>query len=135
MPGRKRPNERRWLLGAVLGASLLLLNMLLTATDREGCEVLRAAGSACSGAPPIVFEVLMAAAGVCVLHSVFRAYRDFFRGDLDRDFAIWAGRGGQQTPLRSAPPAYESTVTEDQVSAHAEVEPEGTEPTLAQRNG
>jgi hypothetical protein len=102
--------------GIVCAVPLLLVPLLLTLLDMEVCELPRMAHASCSSAPAILYEVMIAAGAICLLHSIYRGYRDFVRGDLERDLAVWSGQvlqraRGDQEVAAAQPRADASNAT------------------------
>jgi hypothetical protein len=92
MRSSERPSELRWLKGVACAVPLLLLPLLLVLIDMDVCELPRMARASCSGAPRVLYEVMITAGAICLLHSLYRGYRDFVRGELERDRAMWSGQ-------------------------------------------
>ena len=117
MRSAQRPSEMRWLRGVALGIPLLIIPLVLALADLEVCELPRMAKVSCSGAPGILYEVLVGAGVICLLHSFYRAYLDFGRGALERDLENWSGRHGQG-PVQAAA-AVQGAVTQERPAAIA----------------
>lgn len=87
MPRRKRPHELRCLHGLAIAAPLLMLGWLLALAEGPACELLLLGGAGCPMVPDLIYQSLFGAAAACLLHCVYRAYRDFYKGELERDLA------------------------------------------------
>ena len=108
MKSAQRPREVRWLKGVILGVVLLLLALILLVVEWQVCELSRMAKLSCSTVPQSTYQVMCIAAAVCFVHGIYRAYRDFVRGDLERDLEVWSGRYGQPPRQAGARPDQEA---------------------------
>jgi hypothetical protein len=88
MRGPGKPSEWRWLNGAVFGAPFLVLGLLPIVVEDTGCLVVVRDGN-CLNFPEDIYGGLLCAAAGCFLLCLYRAYRDFYKGDLERDVAKW----------------------------------------------
>ena len=97
MPSRKRPNELRALNWTVLGLPCLLFALMLKLVEGPACSFMRLIEVDCMWAievPDVLYDILFAVAAGCLLLTVYRAYRDFWKGDFEVDLAIRSASRG-----------------------------------------
>ena len=99
MRGRSKPSKRRWLYGLAFAAPLLIVALVLKLAEYLDCETAKLTGLRCQAVPDAIYGSLLAAAAACLLYSLFRAYRDFVGGALERDLARWSGSLRRQKPV------------------------------------
>ena len=84
MQFRKKPNEYRFALGALIaGVAFLMALLLRLLEDAIDCTP-AARALRCYDPPSIVYEVLFAIAAIGLCHSMYRYHRDFRRGEYEQ---------------------------------------------------
>jgi hypothetical protein len=72
----------------------LLFALMLKLAEGPACKFLRLIEVDCMWAievPDVLYDIVFAVAAGCLLLTVYRAYRDFWKGDFEVDLAIWSG--------------------------------------------
>ena len=90
MQSVQKPSGLRWLYMAVIGAALLVFALLLKLAEGPACRLFLLPWEPCPRTH-VTYVILFGVAAVCLLYSLYRVYRRFFGGDLERDLATWSG--------------------------------------------
>jgi hypothetical protein len=80
-PAIKTPSRYRCLRGAAIAVVCLGVAGLLTLLDDSHCAGVRKVLVSCEHVPGFLVPLCLIGAAVGVLHTAYRAYRDFWVGD------------------------------------------------------
>ncbi len=80
-PANKTPSRFRCLRGAAFAVACLALAGLLTLLDYAYCAGVRVVLVPCEHVPVFLVPLCLIGAAVGVIHTAYRAYRDFLVGD------------------------------------------------------
>ncbi len=84
MQFRKKPNEYRFALGALVAGVALLLVLLLQWLETVVSCAPAVRPLRCYDPPSVVYELLFSVAVLGLCHSAYRYYRDFVRGEYEQ---------------------------------------------------
>jgi hypothetical protein len=88
MRRRRKPNQYRCIKGAAFALLFSIFAIAMDVIEDGACHMLsKHAGANCSVFPGTAYALILGIVSLCLLHTFYRAYRDFVTGEYYTDLA------------------------------------------------